>query len=157
MPQKNRIFAISKSQSIRQAPTKIPEEPSSLASPLALQRQSPGSRVAAGRSRAGKPELHSFIRVHSCPFVVPNRPSIRVHSWLKTSAARPLQGRSRAGKPELRRQSSPRPRETGERGRGWGGHGVHAIARRLEKVERRAGQDITPVTSLVCVFFRVFA
>ena len=28
MPQKNRIFAIFKSQSIRQAPTKIPEEPS---------------------------------------------------------------------------------------------------------------------------------
>ena len=27
MPQKNRIFAIFKSQSIRQAPTKIPEEP----------------------------------------------------------------------------------------------------------------------------------
>ena len=27
MPQKNRIFAISKSQSIRQAPTKFPEEP----------------------------------------------------------------------------------------------------------------------------------
>ena len=32
MPQKNRIFAIFKSQSIRQAPTKIPEEPSSLES-----------------------------------------------------------------------------------------------------------------------------
>ena len=27
MPQKNRIFAIFRSQSIRQAPTKIPEEP----------------------------------------------------------------------------------------------------------------------------------
>ena len=34
MRQKNRIFAISKSQSIRQVPTKIPEESSSLAFPL---------------------------------------------------------------------------------------------------------------------------
>ena len=54
----------------------------------APQRQSPGSRVAAGRSRAGKPELHSFIhsfiRVHSCPFVVQKGLCIRVHSWFKT-------------------------------------------------------------------------
>ncbi len=41
MPQKNRIFAISKSQSIRQAPTKIPQEPPKYANRTKCTPQSP--------------------------------------------------------------------------------------------------------------------
>ena len=75
MPQKNRIFAISKSQSIRQAPTKIPEEPSSLASPprpaAAISRQSGRQgQISGWKARA------TFIRVHSCPFVVQRHPCV---------------------------------------------------------------------------------
>jgi hypothetical protein len=56
--------------------------------PPTLQRQTPGSRVAAGRSRAGKPDLHSFI--HSCPFVSirgSKHHPIPFHSWFKTTPA----------------------------------------------------------------------
>jgi hypothetical protein len=43
--------------------------------------------VAEGRSRAGKPDLHSFvaIRVHSCPFVVQRYPCVSGLSRLLSS------------------------------------------------------------------------
>ena len=64
------------------------------ACPHARHRQSTGSPVAGGRSRAGKPELPSFV-------------SIRVHSWFKTPPFASIRGSKHPHSPPFVVQIAP--------------------------------------------------
>jgi hypothetical protein len=65
MPQKNRIFAISKSQSIRQATTEFPEEPTGMAAPkdnlsTSSSREPNGTTPPEWKNGTKSPRPHEF-------------------------------------------------------------------------------------------------